>query len=372
MKKVLFIDRDGTLIAEPADEQIDSFAKLKFLPEVITNLSKLAKYSDFVNVMVTNQDGLGTPAFPENTFFPVQNFIVETLALEGIHFEDIHVDRSYPHENLPTRKPGIGMLTKYFSQEYDLKNSYVIGDRWTDVELAKNMGCKAIFIAGFNTEEELVKRNLLEYCALSAQNWTEIYDFLINSQRTAEIFRKTNETEIAVALNLNKCTNSVIKTGLKFFDHMLEQISKHAEISLNIRAIGDLEVDEHHLIEDLGISLGLAFRKALGNKKGMERYGFSILPMDECLAQVALDFSGRSYLVWDAKFKREHVGDFPCEMFEHFFKSFSENAGCNLNIRAKGKNEHHKIEAIFKAFAKSIKQAICITGTEIPSTKGVV
>ncbi len=372
MKKILFIDRDGTIIKEPEDEQIDSFEKLQFLPGVITNLSEIAKKCDFTNVMISNQDGLGTDVFPENTFFPVQNFIVETLKDEGVVFEDIHIDRSFPKENSPTRKPETGLLTKYFSQEYDLENSFVIGDRWSDVELAKNLNCKAIFITGFSDETELDKRNLRKYCALITSNWNEIYKFLNTPTRNVEVYRKTNETEVYIEINPDGDGQADINTGLHFFDHMLEQIAKHGSIDLKIKAKGDLEVDEHHLIEDVGIVLGQAFKKSLSDKRGINRYGFFTLPMDESLAQTAIDFSGRAWLVWNAYFKREKVGDMPTEMFLHFFKSFSDNAECNLNITVSGENEHHKIEAVFKSFGKAIKQAVEISGNKILSTKGII
>lgn len=372
MKKILFIDRDGTLIKEPEDEQIDSFSKLEFLPGVFSCLNKISTETNYINVMISNQDGLGTSSFPEETFHPVQNFIINTLKLEGVEFEDIHIDRSFPHENLPTRKPGIGLLGKYFSSEYDLKNSFVIGDRWTDVALAKNLNCKAIYISGFGDESELDKRDLRKYCSLITNSWVEIYKFLKFAERKAEISRKTSETEIDLYLNLNGSGKKNIHTGIDFLDHMLEQITRHSSINLNIRATGDLHVDDHHLIEDVAIVLGEAFRQALGNKAGINRYGFFILPMDECLAQVAIDFSGRPSFVWNAEFKREKVGGMSTEMFEHFFKSFSDNAQCNLNIKAEGTIEHHKIEAIFKAFAKAVKNAIKITGSDIPSTKGII
>ncbi|MGE0566718.1 MAG: bifunctional histidinol-phosphatase/imidazoleglycerol-phosphate dehydratase HisB [Bacteroidia bacterium] len=368
-KKVLFIDRDGTIIYEPKDTfQIDSFAVLKFLPGAITNLSKIAKELDYELVMVTNQDGLGTESFPENTFWPVQNFIIETLKNEGVEFSEICIDKSFEKDNLKTRKPNTGMLTKYFDSEYDLSKSYVIGDRLTDVKLAENLGSKAIFI---ENNDKLTSNN--ENVSLSTKSWDEIYTFLKMSSRTIQHTRKTKETDIQVSLNLDGKGNSNIVTGLNFFDHMLEQIAKHGMIDLNIKASGDLHIDEHHTIEDTGITLGEAFALAIGNKKGIERYGFC-LPMDDCLAQVAIDFGGRNWIEWDAEFKREKVGDMPTEMFYHFFKSFSDAAKCNLNIKAEGTNEHHKIEAIFKAFAKAIKFALKrdLNNNELPSTKGLL
>ncbi len=365
MKKVLFIDRDGTLILEPEDFQIDSFAKLKFLPEVITFLGKIARETDYELVMVSNQDGLGTENFPEETFFPVQNFIVQTLANEGINFAKIHIDRSFAHENLPTRKPQTGMLTEYFSGEYDLENSFVIGDRETDVELAKNLGAKAIFIKNANFDLPETENVFI------AENWRTIYEFLRLPPRKVAHKRTTKETEIAVELNLDGSGKSEIETGISFFDHMLEQLSRHGNIDLKIAANGDLHIDEHHTIEDVAITLGEAFALALKDKRGMERYGFC-LPMDDCLAQAAIDFGGRNWCVWEAEFKRETVGKMPTEMFFHFFKSFTDKAQCNLNIKAEGANEHHKIEAIFKAFAKAIKMAVKrdAASDALPSTKG--
>lgn len=365
MKKVLFIDRDGTLIFEPEDFQVDDFYKLKFLPGVFTFLGKIARELDFEFVMVTNQDGLGTDAFPEESFFPVQNFILQTLESEGIVFSEVCIDRSFGRENKPTRKPETGMLTKYFSGEYDLPNSFVIGDRETDVQLAKNLGAKAIFIKNPNfdlAESEDV---------YTAENWREIYEFLKLPPRKVSHQRTTKETEISVELNLDGTGKAEISTGISFFDHMLEQIARHGNLDLKIAANGDLEIDEHHTIEDVAITLGEAFALALKDKRGMERYGFC-LPMDDCLAQVAVDFGGRNWIVWEADFRREMIGKMPTEMFFHFFKSFSDKAFCNLNIKAEGTNEHHKIEAIFKAFAKSVKIAIRrdITSDALPSTKG--
>lgn len=362
MKKVLFIDRDGTILIEPQDEQIDSFAKLTFLPGVITNLSKIARETDYELVMVTNQDGLGTDSFPEDTFWPAQNKMLEILKGEGVEFAEIFMDRSRPEENAPTRKPGTAMLTKYLAGGVDLKSSYVIGDRLTDIELAKNLGCKAIFIGKNNTPD----------AALTTTSWDEIYSFLKNNPRKASIKRVTSETDINLEINLDGSGKSRINTGIGFFDHMLEQISRHGSIDLTIEAKGDLHTDEHHTIEDVGIVLGEAIREALGKKKGIERYSF-VLPMDDCLAQVALDLGGRPWLVWDVHFKRETIGEMPSEMFFHFFKSVSDNAKCNLNISATGDNDHHKTEAIFKAFARALKNAVRMTGESgLPSTKGVL
>ena len=367
MKKVLFIDRDGTLVCEPEDFQIDSFEKLKFLPGVFLNLGNIARELDYELVMVTNQDGLGTPAFPEKDFYAVHDFILHALENEGIVFSEICIDRSFASENKPTRKPQTGMLEKYFSDEYDLRNSFVIGDRETDVRLAKNLGAKAIFIKNSNFEIEETED------VFAAQNWREIYEFLKIPPRKISHERKTNETQISVELNLDGSGRSEISTGISFFDHMLEQIARHGNLDLKILAKGDLHIDEHHTIEDVAIALGEAFNLALKDKRGVERYGFT-LPMDDCLAQVAIDFGGRNWCVWDAEFKRENVGKMPTEMFFHFFKSFSDKALCNVNIKAEGTNEHHKIEAIFKAFAKAIKTAVRrdISNPNLPSTKGVL
>lgn len=365
MKKVLFIDRDGTLILEPEDFQIDAFEKLKFLPGMISNMAKIACELDYELVMISNQDGLGTESFPEETFHPVHNFILETLENEGVIFSDVLIDRSFAHENLPTRKPNTGLLEKYFSDEYDLKNSFVIGDRETDIQLARNLGAKAIFIKNPNFEisesEEIFK----------AENWRKIYEFLKLPPRKVSHRRTTKETDIFVELNLDGSGKAEFSTGISFFDHMLEQISRHGNLDLKIEAKGDLHIDEHHTIEDVAITLGEAFSLALTDKRGMERYGFC-LPMDDCLAQVAIDFGGRNWCVWEAEFKRENVGKMPTEMFFHFFKSFSDKALCNLHIKAEGTNEHHKIEAIFKAFAKAIKMAVKrdISSDSLPSTKG--
>ncbi|CAL2101057.1 imidazoleglycerol-phosphate dehydratase/histidinol-phosphatase [Tenacibaculum sp. 190130A14a] len=377
MKRVLFIDRDGTLIKEPADEQTDSFEKLQFYPKVFQGLSKIAKELDFELVLVTNQDGLGTDVYPENTFWPVHNFVMNTLREEGIEFQDEIIDRTFAKDNLPTRKPNTGLLTKYFSDEYDLTNSFVIGDRLTDVELAKNLGAQGIYINDetyLGADEITVKRDELDvYIALESNDWNTIYEFLKLKERSASIERNTNETQIKIAVNLDGDGTSNIDTGIAFFDHMLDQIARHGQMDLSIQVAGDLEVDEHHTIEDTAIALGEVFAKALSNKLGIERYGFC-LPMDDCLAQVAIDFGGRNWLVWDAEFKREMIGKMPTEMFYHFFKSFTDGAKCNLNIKAEGINEHHKIEAIFKAFAKAIKVAVKrdVSKMILPSTKGAL
>ncbi len=372
MKRVLFIDRDGTLIVEPADDpQIDSLSEVKFIPGVFTWLGRIARETDYELVMVTNQDGLGTASFPEETFWPVQKLVADTLAGEGIHFSAVHVDRSMPHENKPTRKPGTGMLTSYLSGEYDLANSFVIGDRVTDIELAKNLGAKGILINDGSLASKLEEKNLTEHCVSITTNWKDIYDAVI--PRKASIRRTTKETDIAITVNLNGTGKSKISTGLGFYDHMLDQLARHGLIDLEINVKGDLHIDEHHTIEDTALALGDAFLQALGNKKGIERYGFC-LPMDDCLAQVAIDFGGRPWLVWDAEFKREKIGEMPTEMFYHFFKSFSDTSKSNLNIKAEGTNEHHKIEAIFKAFAKAIKMAVRKDpfNDQLPSTKGVI
>jgi len=377
MKRVLFIDRDGTLIKEPADEQVDAFEKLVFYPKVFQFLGKICKDLDFEIVMITNQDGLGTDSNPEEKFWPIHNFVIDTFKNEGIVFKEQFIDRTFARENAPTRKPNTGLLTQYFSEEYDLSNSFVIGDRLTDIELAKNLGSKGIFIndnTNLGTDEITVKRNELdEYIALESNDWEAIYRFLKVSERTGSISRNTSETKIDININLDGTGQSEIDTGIAFFDHMLDQIARHGQIDLNIKVDGDLEVDEHHTIEDTAIALGELFNTVLGNKLGIERYGFS-LPMDDCLAQVAIDFGGRNWLVWDAEFSREMIGKMPTEMFLHFFKSFTDGAKCNLNIKAEGNNEHHKIEAIFKAFAKSIKMAVKrdIEKMILPSTKGML
>ncbi len=371
MKKVLFIDRDGTLNFETEDEQIDAFEKVEFLPKVFRNMYNIQKNLDYELVMVTNQDGLGTDSFPEDTFWPVHNFIVKAFENEGVIFDEICIDRSFPSDNLPTRKPGTAMLTKYMEGDYDLANSFVIGDRLTDIELAKNLGAKGILINNGDLVEEMEKQGLAETCALMSNDWDDIYACVASPQRTAEVIRTTKETDINVQLNLDGSGVCNISTGLNFFDHMLNQIGRHSGVDLSVQVKGDLEVDEHHTIEDTALALGEAFKNAVGNKLGMERYGFC-LPMDDCLAMAAIDFGGRPWLMWEADFKREMVGDMPTEMFMHFFKSFSDAALCNLNIKAEGTNEHHKIEAIFKALAKAIKMAIKrdVFNFELPSTKG--
>ncbi len=378
MKKVLFIDRDGTIVLEPAGLQLDSLDKLEFYPKAFQYLAKIAVELDYELVMVTNQDGLGTASFPEDTFWPTQNFILRAFENEGVLFDDIFVDHSFPEDNAPTRKPRTGMLTKYIDNpNYDLANSFVLGDRLTDVELAKNLGAKAIFMNttdGVGSEEISAKREELDATIiLQSTDWKVIYEFLKLEARSATISRKTNETDIYINLNLDGTGQSKIETGIAFFDHMLDQIARHGQMDLEITVKGDLEVDEHHTIEDTAIALGEVFAKALGNKLGIERYGFC-LPMDDCLAQVAIDFGGRNWLVWETEFKREMVGRMPTEMFFHFFKSFSDGAKANINIKAEGANEHHKIEAIFKAFAKAIKVAVK-RDTEkmiLPSTKGML
>ena len=371
-KKVLFIDRDGTILIEPpVTYQVDNLEQMEFLPRVLRNLYFIRQKLDFEWALVTNQDGLGTYVYPQENFDIVQAKFLQTLANEDIQFDKIFIDKSFPEENLPTRKPGTELLTEYFSEEYDLTGSYVIGDRYTDVELAKNLGCKAIYIS--EDTEILTEKGLLEYCALQTTNWDRITEFLFAGERTATIKRTTKETDILIQLNLDGSGKCSIDTGLKFFDHMLEHIGKHSGSDLTIKVNGVLQVDEHHTIEDTAIALGEAFGKALGNKRGIERYGF-YLPMDDCLCSVALDFGGRAWLVYDVDFKREYVGDLPTEMVLHFFKSFSDAAKMNLNIKAEGDNEHHKIEGIFKALAKSIKMAVKrdIYQYELPSTKGIL
>lgn len=377
MKKVLFIDRDGTIIKETADEQIDDFGKIEFYPKVFTYLGKIAKELDYELVMITNQDGLGTDSFPEENFWPAQNFILKSFENEGVIFDNVFLDRTFPHEDANTRKPGTGLLTAYFSGEYDLKKSFVIGDRLTDMELAKNLGSKGIFIND-NTnlgagEITVDSSDLGDIIALESNDWEKIYGFLKLEDRVSEVIRKTNETYIHIKLNLDGTGKGTIDTGLAFFDHMLDQLARHGQMDLDIKVKGDLEVDEHHTIEDTAIALGEVFHKALGNKLGIERYGFC-LPMDDCLAQVAIDFGGRNWLVWEAEFKREMIGQMPTEMFNHFFKSFTDGAKANLNIKAEGSNEHHKIEAIFKAFAKAIKMAVKrdVEKMVLPSTKGML
>lgn len=378
MKRVLFIDRDGTLVEEPDDYQIDSIEKVSFLPGIFTSLSRICKETNFELVMVTNQDGLGTSSFPEDTFWPAHQFIIDTLRREQIVFSEIFIDRSFPHENAPTRKPRLGLLQKYLTEEYDLKNSWVIGDRITDMELAYNLGAKGIFIPkNDKLGSDEIKKDITEIekiIALKSVDWNEIAAFLCRQRGAVTLTRKTLETNILVNLNLDGNGKYQHQTGLGFFDHMLDQLAKHSGIDLSVKVSGDLHIDEHHTIEDTALALGAAFKKALGDKRGIERYGFFILPMDDALSQVAIDFSGRPWVVWNASFKREKVGDFPTEMVFHFFKSFSDSAECNLNISITGENEHHKIESLFKAFAKAIKMAIKKDpdNTVLPSTKGVL
>lgn len=375
MKRALFIDRDGTLVMEPpVDYQLDSLEKLEFYPGIFRNLYFIRKNLDFEFVMVSNQDGLGTPSFPEETFWPAHHKLMKALEGEGITFDNICIDPSFPEDNSPNRKPRTGMLTGYMTGDNDLASSYVIGDRLTDVELAKNLGAKAIWLYdGEDAEALLAERGLKECCVLNTASWDAVTEFLFAGERRATVQRTTKETDIYVEVNLDGRGRTNISTGLGFFDHMLDQIGKHSGMDLTIRVKGDLEVDEHHTIEDTAIALGEALSKALGDKRGIERYGYC-LPMDDCLCSVALDFGGRPWLVWEASFKREKVGDMPTEMFLHFFKSLSDAARMNLNIRAEGENEHHKIEGIFKALARSVKMAIKrdIYKYELPSTKGVI
>jgi len=379
MKKLLFIDRDGTLIKEaPPTYQVDSFDKLEFYPDMFTWLRKIAAELDFEFVMVTNQDGLGTASYPEETFWPVQNFVLKSLENESVFFSDIHIDRTFASDNAPTRKPATGMLTRYLNNpEYDMEGSFVIGDRITDVELAKNLGCKAIWLNNDVTLGAAEIANdisiLQPVIALETTNWKSVYEFLKLGQRIILHERNTHETKIQIKLNLDGIGNAIIDTGLHFFNHMLEQLSRHSGIDIALKVDGDLQIDEHHTIEDTAIALGEAFSLALSDKKGIGRYGFT-LPMDDCLAQVAIDFGGRSWLVWHAEFKREKVGDMPTEMFYHFFKSFSDAARCNLNIKVEGENEHHKIESVFKALAKAIKAAVKRDpdNLQLPSTKGIL
>ncbi|MGN8070251.1 bifunctional histidinol-phosphatase/imidazoleglycerol-phosphate dehydratase HisB [Mucilaginibacter sp. SG564] len=376
-RKILFVDRDGTLIKEPADEQIDSFEKLEFYPGALTYLPKIAKELDFELVMVTNQDGLGTASYPEDTFWPVHNFILKTFEAEGVKFDNVVIDRTFPAEKAPTRKPGTALLTQYFDTEkYDLPGSFTIGDRKNDVLLARNLEAKAIWLnnnSGLGGAEFTEADHIGETIVLETTDWQQIYEFLKLGQRVVEHRRATKETDIYIKINLDGTGEAKVSTGLHFFDHMLDQIARHGSIDLEVIAKGDLHIDEHHTIEDTGIALGEVFAEALGNKKGIERYGFC-LPMDDCLAQAAIDFGGRNWIVWEAEFNREKVGDVPTEMFYHFFKSFSDAAKCNLNIKAEGQNEHHKIEAIFKVFAKAIKMAVKrdVDKMVLPSTKGVL
>lgn len=379
MKRILFIDRDGTLINEaPPTYQLDSFDKLTFYPHMFEYMGRIARELDYELVMVTNQDGLGTNAFPEDTFWPLHNLVMKSLEGEGIFFSAVHIDKTFPKDNAPTRKPGTGMLTQYLNNPaYDIANSYVIGDRITDVQLAKNLGCKAIWL---NQDPNLgaaeIKDKVAELrpvIALESTHWSTIYEYLKLGLRRVIHERNTNETQIKIELNVDGSGKGAIYTGLGFFDHMLDQIARHGKMDLTIRANGDLHIDEHHTIEDTGIALGEAFGKALADKRGMERYGFA-LPMDEADAKVLIDFGGRNWIVWNAEFKRERIGEMPTEMFFHFFKSFSDAARCNLNIECHGDNEHHKIEAIFKAFAKAIRMAVKRDplSNYLPSTKGVL
>ncbi|MFV0521819.1 MAG: bifunctional histidinol-phosphatase/imidazoleglycerol-phosphate dehydratase HisB [Mangrovibacterium sp.] len=374
MKRVLFIDRDGTLNKEPFDEQVDALEKVEFLPKVFKNMTQIATNLNYELVMVTNQDGLGTASFPEETFWPAHNFILKAFENEGVLFDAIRIDEHFPADNHPNRKPGVGMLQHYINnQEYDLANSYVIGDRYTDIKLAQNLGAKGILIGDESAKIQLEQEDLASACCLITNDWDEIYRQVAAQERTAVIERNTKETKISIKLNLDGKGNADIETGLGFYDHMLEQIAKHAGVDLIIRCQGDLQVDEHHTIEDTALALGEAFRIALGDKRGIERYGYC-LPMDDCLCQCVIDFGGRPWLMWDADFQRERIGDMPTEMFYHFFKSFSDTSLANLNIKAEGANEHHKIEGIFKALARALKMAIRkdVFNFELPSTKGTL
>jgi len=380
MKRILFIDRDGIIIKEaPPTYQLDDFGKLEFYPGMFYYLRKIAAELEYELVMVTNQDGLGTASFPEETFWPVHNLVMKSLENESIKFNDVIIDRTFASENAPTRKPGTALLSKYINNpDYDLKNSFVIGDRITDMQLAKNLGCKGLWVnidpaLGANEIDNSTEELKKESIVLETQEWADIYNYLKLPARIITHQRNTNETEIQVTINLDGTGKADNKTGLPFFDHMLDQLARHGNIDLAVSCNGDLHIDEHHSIEDTGIALGEAVRKVLGDKRGIERYGF-LLPMDDCLAQVAIDFGGRSWIVWEAEFKREKIGEMPTEMFFHFFKSFSDAAKCNLNIKARGENEHHKIESIFKAFAKTIKMAVKrdINNNELPSTKGIL
>jgi len=373
MKKALFIDRDGTLIVEPADEKVDSLEELEFLPKVFRNMYFIAKNLDYELVMVTNQDGVGTSYFPEETFWPAHNKVLKAFENEDVVFDDILIDRHFPEDNSPNRKPGTGMLKKYMDGSYDLTASFVIGDRLTDIELAKNLGTKGILLNDGSLVPEMKTKGLEPYCVLVTPDWDEVYVKVASPVRTAKVQRNTKETQINIELNLDGTGKGNISTGIGFFDHMLDQIARHSGVDLIVQVKGDLQVDEHHTIEDTGLALGEAFKQALGDKRGIERYGYC-LPMDDCLAQVAIDFGGRPWIVWDADFKREKIGDMPTEMFFHFFKSFSDTALANLNIKAEGQNEHHKIEGIFKAFARAIKMAVKkdVFNFELPSTKGTL
>lgn len=380
MKPILFIDRDGTIIKEaPPTYQLDDFSKLEFYPDMFYYLRKIAAELEYELVMVTNQDGLGTASFPEETFWPVHNLMMKSLENESIKFAEVIIDRTFASENSPTRKPATGLLSKYINNpDYDLKNSFVIGDRITDMQLAKNLGCKGIWLnidstLGANEIDNSSENLKKSTVVLETPNWATIYNFLKLPPRIVTHQRKTNETKIDVTLNLDGKGKAENKTGLPFFDHMLDQLARHGNIDLAVSCKGDLHIDEHHSIEDTGIALGEAMLMALGDKRGIERYGF-LLPMDDCLAQVAIDFGGRNWIVWEAAFKREKIGEMPTEMFFHFFKSFSDASKCNLNIKAEGDNEHHKIESIFKAFAKAIKMAVKrdINNNDLPSTKGIL
>lgn len=372
-QKILFIDRDGTIIKEPpVDYQVDSLQKLEFVPKVIRNLYELRRKSSFYFAMVSNQDGLGTTSFPTPTFEEPHQKMINLLAGEGILFDAEHIDPSLPEENSPNRKPNIGMLTGYFTDQFDMPGSYVIGDRLTDVQLAKNLGCQAIWINKPENKIQLIEKHLEESCALITEDWDEITEFLLKPIEKIQIQRNTKETKIDLTLYRGETQRTNIKTGLNFFDHMLDQLSKHSGCGMELKVNGDLEVDEHHTIEDVAIALGQAYEKLLGDKRGINRYGF-LLPMDESLATAAIDFSGRPWFVWDASFSREYVGDFPTEMAKHFFKSFSDNAQCNLHIKVTGENDHHKLEAIFKAVAHAIKDAMTRNEShELPSTKGIL
>lgn len=375
-KKVLFIDRDGTLVLEPQDEQVDALEKVRFYPGVFEYLARIVREFNYELVLVTNQDGLGTESFPEETFWPTQEFIMETLKDQGIPFDDVRIDRTFARDKAPTRKPGTALLTRYFGKDYDLQRSFVVGDRLSDVTLAANLGSKAFYLNegtdldGKGTQD---LNQLADTIALQTKSWQDIYQYLKSLDRTTSLLRKTKETKIAIELNLDGDGQAMIDTGIGFFDHMLEQIARHGGVDLDVHANGDLHIDQHHTIEDTGIALGMAFKEALGTKVGIERYGFT-LPMDETLAQVALDFSGRSYLVWDVRFDQNQIGGIPSDLFEHFYKSFCDACGCNLNVKANGQNDHHQIEAIFKAFAKALRTAVRrdLASETLPSTKGVL
>jgi imidazoleglycerol-phosphate dehydratase/histidinol-phosphatase len=372
MKKVLFIDRDGTLIREPEDEQVDNFEEFRYMPGVFNHLGRIVRMLPYELVMVTNQDGLGTPSFPEHTFWPVHNRMLETFEQEGIHFSDILIDRSFPHEGLDTRKPGTGMMGNYLNGDFDLANSWVIGDRTTDIRMAANLGCKGIYIGSEDRWTRRAEPGDEDHCALKATHWKEIADFLISRERSARIRRKTRETDIDVSVSLLGQGRSDIQTGIGFFDHLLEQIARHSGADLNVRVAGDLHVDEHHTVEDTALALGQAFRQAWGDLRGMNRYGF-VLPMDDSEASVSLDLGGRPFLSWNAEFRREKVGELPTELFPHFFRSFADGARCTIHIKVTGENEHHKIESIFKALARSLRQAWSGSGdSDVPSTKGSI